>query len=236
MKRSIWIGYDPREASAFAVARHSIRRNTTLPIPIFGVVLADMRARALYRREMTRNEKGQLFDPISQAPMATEFAITRFLVPHLAREGWALFMDCDMLVRGNIVRLFEMADPKKAVMCVKHVHAPPEGTKMDGQEQLRYARKNWSSVMLFNCDHPANRALTVEMVNALPGRDLHRFCWLEDDLIGDLPPSWNWLVGHSPADIEPNIVHFTEGTPAMPGYEDVAYADEWNQMLRDWAR
>src|SRR5690606_8943360 len=151
--------------------------------------------------------------------MATEFAISRFLVPHLAKKvhgvrgGWAMFQDCDMLNRGNVVEAFNQLDPSKAVMCVKHNHNPPEGTKMDGQEQLRYARKNWSSVMFFNLDHPSNSKLTVELVNTVPGRDLHRFCWLQDDEIGELGPEWNFLVGHSDPSIDPKIVHHTEGSP-----------------------
>jgi lipopolysaccharide biosynthesis glycosyltransferase len=169
--------------------------------------------------------------------MATEFAISRFLVPHLAKSGWALFMDCDMLVRADLMELFALADPSKAVMCVKHRHVPPPGLKMDGQEQTRYARKNWSSVMLLNRDHPANKRLTVEMINSVPGRDLHRFCWLEDDKIGELPPEWNFLVGHTklPRGKSPKIVHFTEGTPAMAGYENVEFADEFWAQLQAWA-
>jgi hypothetical protein len=89
--------------------------------------------------------------------------------------------------------------------------------------------------MLFNCDHPSNAKLTVEMVNTLPGRDLHRFCWLEDDEIGELPIEWNWLAGHCSSDINPSIVHHTDGTPAMFGYEDAPYADEWRAELARWA-
>ena len=233
-KQSIWIGFDPREIDAFAVARNSIRRHMISPVSARGVVLADLRARGLYHRPTSRKD-GRLWDEISEAPMATEFACSRFLVPHLANSGWALFMDCDMLVRRDLQRLFGLADPSKAVMVVKHNHQPTEAVKMDGQAQLRYARKNWSSVMLFNCDHPANKALTLELVNSVPGRDLHRFCWLEDDLIGELSPEWNWLVGHSDPGIDPSIVHFTDGTPAMPGYEHCAYADEWRSELIRWA-
>ena len=102
---------------------------------------------------------------------------------------------------------------------------------LDGQAQTQYERKNWSSVMVFNVDHPANAQLTPAMVNALPGRDLHRFCWLEDDQIGELAPEWNFLVGHTDPSVEPKIVHFTEGGPWMSGYENVAYADEWRRQL-----
>jgi hypothetical protein len=237
---SIWVGFDPREAGTFAVCRASIQARLIDPIPTYGVVLDELRAEGLYTRPTERRE-GKLWDVISEAPMATEFAISRFLVPHLARRdrkageaaGWALFMDCDMLVLENLSRVFEQADPRRAVMCVKHRHAPPPGRKMDGQEQLQYARKNWTSFMLLNCDHPANAALTVELVNGVPGRDLHRFCWLpDDDLIGELSPEWNWLVGHN----TPKVVHFTEGTPDMPGYEGCEFADAWRAERTKWAR
>lgn len=234
MKASIWIGFDAREAAAYAVARYSIRRRLIMPIPIRGLVLSDLRERGLYTRP-TSIRDGRLWDDISEAPMATEFAVSRFLVPHLAGGGWALFMDCDMLVRANLDRLFRLCDPSKAVMVVKHVHEPPEGVKMDGQAQTRYARKNWSSVCVFNASHPANRALTPDYVNSVPGRDLHRFAWLDDDLIGELDPEWNWLVGHSDPSVEPSIVHFTEGYPLMKGYEDCAFADEWRDELASWA-
>jgi hypothetical protein len=231
---SIYIGFDPRETAAFAVARNSIKRHTTLPVRVNGLVLSELRDRGLYTRP--HEQRGcQLWDVISDAPCATEFSNSRFLVPHLAKEGFALFMDCDMLVRKNLARLFALADTSKAVQVVKHNHQPTETTKMDGQIQTRYGRKNWSSVILWNCDHPANKALTLEMVNGLPGRDLHRFCWLEDDLIGELPVEWNWLAGHSDPSVDPAIVHHTDGIPSMPGYENAPFADEWRAELTRWA-
>ncbi len=146
-------------------------------------------------------------------------------------------VDCDVVFMRNPHLLEKYIDPDKAVMVVKH---PPLGEtgkmKMDGQIQTSYARKNWSSVMVFNVDHPSNDALTVEMVNTLPGRDLHRFCWLEDDEIGELPPEWNFLVGHTDTNIDPKIVHFTDGTPGMHGFRNVAYAEEWRAELDRWAQ
>lgn len=233
-KQSIWIGFDPREADAFAVCRHSIKRRVSLPYPVRGVVLDELRAKGLYTRPTSRKD-GRLWDEISDAPMATEFSNARFLVPHLAQSGWALFMDCDMLVRTDLQKLFALADPDKAVMVVKHDHRPAGRIKMDGQVQTRYARKNWSSVVLFNVDHPSNRKLTVDLVNSVPGRDLHAFSWLDDDEIGELHPRWNWLVGHSDTAIDPMIVHFTDGVPTMAGYEDCAFADEWRAELERWA-
>lgn len=238
MKASIWIGWDPREAAAFAVARASVQRYALKTWPIYGVVLSRLQAAGLYTRPIEMRlgfDRPIMWDKLSDAPMSTEHANARFLVPHLAREGWALFMDGDMLVRDNLAPLFASLNPKHAAYCVKHKFDPPTGTKMDGQTQTRYARKNWSSFLIFNCDHPANKALTLEAVNVLPGRDLHRLCWLEDELIGELGPEWNYLVGHYGDDISPKCVHWTEGTPDMKGYENTAFADEWRARRDDWA-
>lgn len=237
---TIWIGWDPREAAAFAVARHSIRKHLTRPIPIYGLVLSDLQKAGLYKRPIewkpSAADKPIMWDVISDAPMSTEHACSRFLVPHLAKTGWALFMDGDFLIRGNLTRMFESLDTKYAVYCVKHVHEPPPGLKMDGQEQTRYARKNWSSFVVFNASHESNKALTPEVVNTWPGRDLHAFRWLRDEEIGELDPCWNWLVGHSSEWIDPRAVHFTSGVPDMVGYEACPYADAWREERAEWAR
>ncbi len=247
MDNSIWIGYDPREVAAFAVARWSINHYLNTPIPVRGVILDDLRNEGLYKRETTLDDAGRLFDVISNHQMSTEFAISRFLVPELVRrkprhrpatDRWALFVDADVMARGDIEGLFRYADPSKAVYVVKHDFVPKEGLKMDGQVQSAYSRKNWSSVMLFNVDHPANQKLTPELVNSVPGRDLHAFCWLDDKDIGELPPVWNYLVGfHNKNWVKsPQIVHFTDGIPTMPGHEKCEYADEWHRALKNWAR
>lgn len=235
----VYIGFDPREAAAFAVCRNSLRRHCTIPIPFKGLVLSDLQARGLYTRPIeirpSAADRPIMWDVISDAPMSTQHANARFLVPHLAKSGWAMFCDGDILFRGNIAPVFESLDSSKAVYCVKHKHEPKPGIKMDGQEQTRYARKNWSSVIIFNCDHKANKALSVEMVNTVPGRDLHRLCWLDDEQIGELSPEWNFLVGHSDPSISPKAVHFTDGVPDMIGYENAPYSDEWRAELERWA-
>lgn len=226
MSRNIFVGYDPRIVAGYEVTLASLGAHLSEPIPVHGLVLDDLKAQGLYSRPAeTRN--GQMWDVISDAPMATEFSNSRFLAPILAKQGWALFMDCDMLVRADVADLFALADERYAVMCVKHVHVPDNTRKMDNQMQTLYARKNWSSLMMFQCEHPANAKLTVEMINTVPGRDLHRFCWLDDDQIGSLDPAWNWLAGHSDPAIDPKIVHFTNGTPDMRGHEKQPYAAEW---------
>lgn len=230
-KKSIYVGYDQREADAYNICLSSIRKNLSNDILIEGLFLDELQASGLYTRPTIRKE-GKLIDVNSirsdyEGAMSTEFAISRFLVPHIAREGWALFMDCDMLVRKDLNKVFELCDPDKALMCVKHDYQPSNREKMDGQVQVPYPRKNWSSFMIFNCDHPANENLTPYMINTLPGKTLHNFFWLHDDLIGELPAEWNFLVGEQDHIIDPAVVHFTEGLPSMKGYENCLYADEW---------
>lgn len=244
MTESIYIGFDSRETPAFAVAAHSAKRHMIhRNIPVRGLVLQKLQTSGLYTRPTEPWYKPDgtrvLIDKLSarddyDGAMSTEFAISRFLVPHLARTGWALFMDCDMLVRDDLAHLFALADDRFAVMCVKHDHQSAHSVKMDNQPQTNYHRKNWSSVMLFNCDHPSNRKLTLEMVNSAPGRDLHRFCWLADSEIGSLPLAWNWLAGESPDHPNPKIVHHTLGSPCLKGYENAPYASEWRQNLELW--
>lgn len=237
-KCSVFVGFDPREVDAFVVACESIRYHSSRKeISVDGLVLADLIHAGLYKRP-TEYRDGRIYDLLSRRSdydgvMSTEFAISRFLIKELARSGLALFMDSDMLVRGNLFEAFEVCqnDPGKAVYCVKHDHNPTSKTKMRGQVQTQYPRKNWSSVFIVDCDHIANKSLTVNLVNELPGRDLHRFAWLVDDEIGELPLEWNWLVGHSHDVHEPSIVHFTDGVPSVEGHQNDPFADEWRDTL-----
>jgi hypothetical protein len=243
MQASIWIGFDPREAASYAVTRDSVQRRLRGGVSVHGLVLADLKAQGLYWRPTERRE-GRLWDVISEAPCATEFSISRFLVPHLARQrlatltppAWALFMDGDMLANADLGELFDQADERYAVMCVKHQHDPAPGLKMDDQLQTAYARKNWSSLTLWNLHHPSNQGLSVEIINTVPGRDLHRFFWLRDEEIGELSPVWNWFASFGvPDDGQPKVTHFTDGTPEMKGYEEQPFADEWRAALARWA-
>jgi hypothetical protein len=244
MKRSIWIGFDSREVPAFVVTVHSIRQHLSEPIPISGIVMKDLADSGLYRRPTEERFKADrtrvLIDKLSaredyDGAISTEFAISRFFTPLLAGSGMAAFLDCDMLVRYDMARAFaHCSDPSKAVWCVKHLHQPSTGIKMDGQVQTAYHRKNWSSVMIFNCDHPSNKRLTLDMLNSVPGRDLHAFCWLDDDEIGELPATWNWLAGEQEKIPNPHIVHHTLGSPCLPGYENAPYAREWNEVILDY--
>ncbi len=231
MQISAYIGFDCRFPLAYAVTARSLLQKTILNIPVTPLVLADLVAKRIYDRPTVRDGR-QMIDVISGAPMSTEFAISRFFIPYLAKfQGWSLFCDSDFLFFDDVRHLFDIArSSDKAVLCVKHDYRPDAGVKMDGQKQIPYTRKNWSSLMLFNNEHPKNRLLEPSLLNALPGRDLHGFTWLDDDDIGELPPRWNWLEGHSDIGINPSAVHFTRGTPDVAGYELIPYAEHWNTL------
>ena len=228
MDLKVFVGYDTKEDIAYQVCKHSIERHSPTAI-VKPLKQSELRSQGWYTRG---NDK----------LASTEFTFTRFLVPELSNfNGWAVFMDCDMLLTTDIKELFDQADDKYAIMCVHHDYAPKEGIKMDGQKQTVYPRKNWSSVMLFNCGHPANKALTMDLVNEpeINGAYLHRFSWLEsDDLIGEISPEWNWLVGHyqEPTDGTPKLIHYTEGGPWFENYRTCEYHKEWKAELQDMMR
>ncbi len=223
MSLRVYIGYDAREAEAYRVAEHSLMKVS----PSATVTKLDserLAACGLLRRPT--DTRGGIYDLPSNAPASTAFHVSRFLVPHLAQTGWALFTDSDVVFLADVAELFALADPTKAVMVVKH-NQGGGGIKMDGQIQTVYARKNWSSVMLWNCEHPANRRLSLQDVNERPGRDLHRFYWLADSEIGELPAAFNWLVNVEPIPAHPKIAHFTEGGPWLPGWPGDEYDALW---------
>lgn len=236
----VYIGYDAVEDAAVQVAYGSLMSTATYgPHSVTLLKQEDLCARGLYTRpEETRN--GQRFDVRSQAPCSTAFSLTRFLVPIIELRGFALFTDCDMVFREDPTEAMYQAtasQPDKAVWVVKHNHAGTEGTKMCGLAQTQYPRKNWSSVVLWNCEHPANRRLTLDDVNHRPGAWLHRFGWLEDDEIGELDPRWNQLIGVQPNDtIRPDegILHYTLGGPWFKDWQPQPFDDLWLRLAEEY--
>jgi lipopolysaccharide biosynthesis glycosyltransferase len=224
-----WIGYDSREKDAFDVCSFSCQRKSSVPLYIRALKHNELRHSGLFYREWrVDGQTGRMFDTLDGKPFSTEFAFTRFLVPALQRyKGWALFTDCDILWLGDVAELIGLADDKFAVMVVKHNYAPRSQVKMDGQAQQNYPRKNWSSVILWNCGHEANKKLSAQYVNTAPGWALHGFSWLQDNEIGALPESWNFLVGHSNRSVSPKVMHFTEGGPWFDHMKDVPFAGWW---------
>ena len=218
----VFVGYDTREDIAYQVCKHSILSKQPAA-DVRPLKQQELRDAGWYKRDV---------DKLA----STEFTFTRFLIPELTDfKGWALFMDCDMILTTDIKELFDQADDKYAIMCVQHDYTPKEGTKMDGQKQTIYPRKNWSSVMLFNCGHPANRKVTQSLVNdpEINGAYLHRFSWLNDFEIGELHHTWNYLVGVYDDIEKPKLIHYTEGGPWFENYRDCEFADLWKAELQD---
>ena len=208
----VFVGYDPREAVAFSVLAHSIHARASQPVSVTPVRLSELQG--IYTRP--RNEL-----------QSTDFSFSRFLTPWLCDyQGWAIFMDCDMIALDDIASLWRLADERFAVQVVKHHHVPKERTKFLGATQTRYDKKNWSSVMLMNCARCTR--LTPEYVNSATGLELHQFKWLEsDDLIGEIPSRWNHLVGYDAPRSDAALVHYTIGGPYFEEYRNCEYAEEW---------
>ena len=247
----VFIGYDVREDVAAKVCAYSIRRHTRSNVDIRFLNHVELRREGLFRRPwLTEAESGNRIDSVDGKPFSTEFSHSRFLIPHLCGyKGWALFMDCDMIFTSDLTKLFDLVDDRYAVMVVKHQHKPLEKEKMDGRPQTRYHRKNWSSFMLINCGHPANRSLTPGYVNMASGTDMHAFKWLGDEvaseaLIGELPRTYNWIDGSSPImpppakpgqkAVLPDMIHYTVGGPWFPNYRTVKYGDVWVEYYERW--
>lgn len=212
----IFIGYDSTEVPAYHVLEHSIIKHASAPVSITPVKLSTLRA------VFARPREG-----------STEFSLSRFLVPYLCNfQGFALFMDCDMLLRADIARLWDLRDARAAVQVCKHDYTPISATKMRGAQQTLYQMKNWSSVMLFNCTRCTN--LTPHYVNEASGLQLHQFHWVDDpDEIGSLPLYWNHLVSEYAYDPFAKNVHWTLGGPWWHEYAETEYAEEWFEARQE---
>jgi len=210
---NIFIGYDHREAIAYHVCANSIIRHSSKPISFMPLALNNMQD---YQETHTDG--------------SNHFIYSRFLVPHLMEyKGWAIFMDGDMLVRDDIEKLWALRDDSKAVMVVKHDYKTKMTEKYLGAKNENYPRKNWSSVILWNCGHAANKEVTPEFIENATGAQLHRFTWLSDDLIGELPKVWNWLPDELGANQDAKLLHYTLGTPSFHDFATTPMGDEWHR-------
>lgn len=164
---------------------------------------------------------------------SNKFIYSRFLTPFLNEySGWAIFADGDMVCNNDITELWNLKDPSKAVQVVKHEYKTKKTVKYLGNKNEDYPRKNWSSLVLWNCEHPANKILTPEFIQDKPGSFLHRFSWLDDSQIGELPIEWNWLAIEYPNNPAAKIIHYTLGTPCFKEYSTTSQADIWQQAYK----
>ena len=206
---NVFVGYDDREAVAFHTFNNSLIRHASSPISITAI-----------------NDK---LCNINRDNGSNSFTYSRYLIPELMNyQGWAVFADGDMISTADIYDLMQYADYSKAVMVVKHDYKTKYPRKYLGATNEDYPRKNWSSLVLWNCGHQANKVLTRQYVESATPKHLHRFEWLYDSLIGELRPSWNWLAMEYSNNCNPKIVHYTVGTPCFPEYADCDFSDLWH--------
>jgi lipopolysaccharide biosynthesis glycosyltransferase len=209
----VFIGYDPREAVAYHVCANSIIRHASQPVALMPVALS------LFQEYQETHTDG-----------SNHFIYTRFLVPYLMSwTGWAIFIDGDMIVRDDIVELWNLRDVSKDVMVVKHDYKTRMTEKYLGSKNEDYPRKNWSSVILWNCNSYPNRRLTPDYVQQSTGAHLHRFAWLDDTRIGELPIEWNWLPDEYGANPDAKLLHYTLGTPSFHEFATTPQGDEWHR-------
>ena len=213
----IFIGYDPREAVAYHVCCQSIIERSSVPVSFRPLHLN------LFKEYDEKHEDG-----------SNAFIYSRFLIPWLMNwVGSAIFMDGDMIVKDDIVELWNQRDLYKAVQVVKHDYKTKYPIKYLGNKNEDYPRKNWSSVILWNCNNFRNRVLTPDTVAKSTGSYLHQFKWLEDDMIGDLPRDWNHLVREE-NEREVRLNHYTIDLPAFNEYNDGSKesSEWWNEYKK----
>ena len=209
------VGFDQREAIAYHVFCQSVIEKASLPVQFLPL---NPQSIAGYTE---RHRDG-----------SNVFIYTRFLTPYLMDyKGWAIFADGDMICNADIAELWRMRDPSKAVMVVKHDYQTKALTKYLGNKNENYPRKNWSSVILWNCEHPDNRQLDPAFVESKDGAFLHRFKWLADEQIGEIPKEGNWLAIEYQANPAAKLVHYTLGTPCFEDYENTEMAEFWHEGL-----
>lgn len=209
----LFIGYEPREALAYHVCVNSIIRNSTQPLSITPLSLNNL----THYKEL-------------HSDSSNSFTYTRFLVPELmGYKGWAIFIDGDMILRDDITKLWNMCENSTAaVMVVKHDYKTKMPTKYLGAKNENYPCKNWSSVILWNCNHPKNKILTTEFVQSSSGSYLHRFSWLTENDIEELPIEWNWLPDEFGENANAKLLHYTLGIPEFAEFANGSMTSDWH--------
>jgi len=212
----VFVGFDPREAVAFHVCVHSIIRHASVPVSITPLAL---------------NTLAGFYEETHEGTNA--FVHSRFLVPYLCGyKGQALFIDGDMVLMDDVAKLFQYLPNDCDVAVCKHDYKTKHPVKYWGQPNKDYPKKQWSSVVLWNCSYPANEALTPDYVAKASSQHLHRFEWIKDERrIGSIPLEWNWLCDEQPHNETAKLYHWTLGIPAISAYEDADHCQIWFDEL-----
>jgi lipopolysaccharide biosynthesis glycosyltransferase len=208
----IVIGFDQREAVAYHTFCQSILEKASAPVSFTPLVLGSLKG---FSETHTDGSNA--------------FIYSRFLTPWLMDfNGWAIFADGDMICLDDMAKLWALRDETKAVQVVQHNYQTKALDKYLGNKNENYPRKNWSSLILWNCAHPKHKLLTPEFVMKQTGAFLHRFTWLEDADVGALPREWNWLTTEYEDNYQASLLHYTLGTPCFADYKNAEMSDVWH--------
>jgi len=213
----IFIGHDSRYPEASKVCRQSILKY----YPNASIVYLDknlMKANGQYGREDVEGE-------------STEFSFTRFYVPMLMHyNGYAMFCDNDFLWKVDPREITRYLNDKP-IAVVKHKDYEAKENKMDGVKNKSYPKKNWSSLMLFNCSKL--KMLTKEYLDNATPAQLHEFHFLNENNIAELPKRYNMLVGIDNCTKENSrALHYTMGGPWFEEYKDAELSEEWWKIYK----
>ena len=211
------VGFDQREAVAYHTFVQSVIENASIPVRFMPLDIKSLK---------TYNE--------THTDGSNEFIYTRFLVPYLMNfKGWAIYADGDMICVEDIKKLWDLRDKKYAVQVVQHDYKTKVTKKYWGNKNENYPRKNWSSVIIWNCEHEKHKILSPKFIQNQTGSFLHRFNWLNDDEIGNIDKKWNWLAMEYEEEKDINLIHYTIGTPCFKEYSNGPFSSYWNKSLLD---
>jgi|TARA_B110000977_G_scaffold180050_1_gene239268 lipopolysaccharide biosynthesis glycosyltransferase len=212
---NIFVGFDQKESIAYHAFVQSLIDSSSIPLSI--TPLAENNLNIYNEKHLDGTNK---------------FTYSRFLVPYLMNfKGWAIYFDGDMVCLSDVKDLIRNFDTNKAVSVIKHDYKTKNSVKYFGQKNEDYPRKNWSSVIIWNCEHPKNKILTPDFIESMNGAFLHRFKWLDNVEIGELDKKWNWLAVEYPEIKDANLIHYTLGTPCFEEYKNTSMANYWKKAF-----
>ena len=211
----IVVGFDQKESVAYHTFVQSVIENSTIPTRFMPLNIGSL-----------TNYKETHKDG------SNDFIYSRFLVPYLMNfNGWAIYADGDMVCLEDIKKLWDLRDDKFAVQVVKHDYKTKIKTKYWGNKNEDYPRKNWSSLILWNCNHASHKILNPEFIQKQTGAFLHRFSWIKDDEIGEIEKEWNWLAMEYEEKNDIKLIHYTIGTPCFEEYQNKSLASYWKKSF-----
>ncbi|MDC1296179.1 glycosyltransferase [Pseudomonadota bacterium] len=211
----IVVGFDQKESVAYHTFVQSVIEQSTIPTRFMPLTIGSL----TNYKEIHKDG-------------SNDFIYSRFLVPYLMNyNGWAIYADGDMVCLEDIKKLWDLRDNNFAVQVVKHNYKTKVKSKYWGNKNEDYPRKNWSSLILWNCNHQSHKILTPEFIQEQTGSFLHRFSWIKDKEIGEVAKEWNWLAMEYEEKKDINLIHYTIGTPCFKEYHDKSLSSYWKKSF-----